>query len=251
MKSYKGKDASYSVTVFDKEYKNMVDLAESFDIDYTKLCTRLRDGRSLEIAVESLLDEKAIVFNGKTYQSTMELCLEYKIPLQILNNRLNLEWSLEKALTTPIRNRDTNEKYEYRGNVYTSKRKLAEAEGFYLSYIITVQKRTGLAFIEALDMVVQFTKQYKGDRPELISNLPYVIYNGKWFNTLRSFCEEVGANSAHLTKFMSRHKVVTHFKALEMMREKPKKYPDCTFKITGYCATPNLDFDNYLKERFG
>ena len=80
-------------------------LATELNLSRTALRKHLDKGRSVEEAIERIHDNNYLVFNGEK-KSREEWCNLYNIKLHNLYSRLHRGWSVEKALTTPERNRN-------------------------------------------------------------------------------------------------------------------------------------------------
>lgn len=245
-------------------------------------------GESLEDAVHSLLTTEPLKFKGKEYPTLARLCNEYGVSAYVVTKRLKRGWSMEDAILRPIEQRASVAEYAYRGETYGTRRELADDYGLTVGYIDGVSKKLGVTYIEALDRLVTFLDQYGGNRPTQISKTPFIIYNDEWFSTLKELCDYVGVTHSAVKGYMRRNGEENHLKALENMttltrdlwidvdtgeqmakdklekkyksgmptlvkkglakKDKIALHPTCTFKVTGYCAIPGLDIDEYLTE---
>lgn len=276
----------FQVTVFGKEHLSMTSLADYYGIDYMLLSARVQKGYELEKAVTELLETEPVMHKGEVYRTLTELCNEYSISISAVGKRLKRGWSLTDAVSDPVQKKNYGGGYRYKGEVYDTKQEAAIGNGITANYIAGLELKTGLDFLESLKLVDEFLADYAGDRPPLISQPPFIIYNGKWINTLKDFCGEVGVTAQELKLYQTRNNCDTYFDALTKMRDlvrvkwvdnatgeratvtqlerkyknkgvdlekmglvtsfEVRTYPGCTFKQTGYCATPKKDFTRHL-----
>lgn len=156
---------------------------------------------------------------------------------------------------------------------------------FSKKHINSVSRSTGLPPSEAINLMSSFIRQYQGNVPSVIRAIPVIIYNGKWINSYEKFIEEVGLKPKEVKKFMQVNNIHDELQAVQQMSSQlqdvcydlrtgktgdigifvlkyrtpipeliakgmvvmksVKMYPS-TYKPTGYCARPLLDFRHYL-----
>lgn len=275
-----------TIIVFGKQHDNIKHLAEHYNLDIATLRTRTKKGEPLEEAVKYLLSKEPIKFEGKEYPSMNRLCEAYLIDSTLVMSRLNNGWALNDAITTPLVHNYTRPKYLINEVYYSSKREACEAHGLTLGFILEAEQSYNLGFEKTLLLLHNFLSNYRGNRPQLIGRLPYVIYNETWYLTQKDFAKEVGLSPVELTKFMTYHGVYSVIEATQMIKTKTRDrwydmetneqvsrkliinkyqlreeailarglavkksvlaYPTCTFNPTGYCATPAKDFKEHL-----
>ncbi|WP_338657341.1 hypothetical protein V6B14_22460 (plasmid) [Sporosarcina psychrophila] len=279
-----------SITVFGKTYKNAIILSEYYGIDYDILIRRISKGHEPETVVTELLNNESIVFEGKIYNNLVELSNDYGVQITSVIKRMQRGWSLNDAVLSPVELRTSKKPYTYRGLSYNTQRELTDANGLSIDIVRTLSRKIGVDYISALDILVNFLNEYKGARPNKISKIPFVIYNGIWIITLKDFCAHVGIEVRDVIAFKRDHNIDTHFETLEAMQKyyrvrwvdqltgeitpqatlvnlyksdikslerqgiavktKMRSYPTIDFNPTGYCATPLLDFEKCLKEKY-
>lgn len=210
------------VTLYGVKYKSLVHLSKEIGIRYESLENRLAEGLTLEEAVDILINTEPIVFNGIKYPTLTALCMEYQIDLVNFRHRINLGWSTRDALLTPIRKTKRKNQIEYRGILYNSKRELAEHFGYTPSMLQVQGKILGLDFIPTLDFLNTFLANYKGNRPNLINKIPYVIYEQQWFPLLKDLCEYIGVEPLQLKTFRRNNPTTSVHDALTQMSELTK-----------------------------
>lgn len=222
------------VTLYGANYKSLVHLSKELGIRYESLENRLDEGMSLEQAVDTLLNTEPIVFNNVTYPTLTSLCMEYQMDLVNFRHRLNLGWSTHDALLTPLRKVKRKQQIEYRGTLYNSKRELAEHFGYTRSFVDVQGRILGLDFIAALDFLNAFLSRYRGNRPNLINKIPYVIYENQWFPMLKDLCGYIGIEPLQLKAFRRNNPTTSVHDALSKMSEltKMKVIDNSTNQIT-------------------
>ena len=121
-------------------------MAKAYHIPDPTLRARIRYGWTLEQALTTPLTRKPIVRKpvctdhlGKEFSSIRQMAEAHGISYQAVLDRLNRGWDTEKALTTPILNKNRHVVVkDHLGNIYPSRRALAKAYG--ISYV-TMQQR--------------------------------------------------------------------------------------------------------------
>jgi hypothetical protein len=275
------------VTVNNREFKNIYEVSNFYGIDYSLLDSRLSRGMKLQEAVEDMLLKEKITLDGVEYNSLTTLCNAYLIGNVIVSARLKYGWSLKDALTRPVKVVSSKVTYSFRGKVYNSQRAMTENYGIQISLVRTFATIHNLSIVTALDILVTFLSHYKGERPKLISKIPVIIYNGKWYDTFKNLYIDICTDSMEVKAIMKTYKIKTSFDALVKMssltiekytdnqtnsiithrdiREKYKmhvenaiirglvrkevfkRYPNLRFYPTEYCATPRADFEVFIE----
>lgn len=97
-----------SVDHLGNRFKSVSALAKNYGISLCGLTLRLKRGMTLEEALTEPISAtkrgvKCTDHLGIEYSSKCEMCKHYNISHQTLKGRLNLGWSLEKALTESVR----------------------------------------------------------------------------------------------------------------------------------------------------
>lgn len=96
-----------------KKFKRKEDMYRSLGLTRAAYSSRIRHGwnRAEALSVPNLHDNcrhrkrKAITFKGQTYWSITEICKKYGINIDTYYKRINNGWSIEDALTIPVRHR--------------------------------------------------------------------------------------------------------------------------------------------------
>ncbi|MEC2463563.1 hypothetical protein P9X10_01430 [Bacillus cereus] len=271
---------SEEIKVFNKTFKTMKELTEFYGFTYSTYTVRIFEkGFTHEQAIKWFLEREEIIFEGKPYKSITDICNHHKMSSKLVFNRIYRGWSIRDAVLKPIRTGKANNKYRFRGIGYNSKREMSEEFGLGDQLVLNFAKKNKINFNEALEILIRFLANYEGDRPQLITTIPSVIYNGVWYDTMINFFKDINVDIRVTSQFMNRHNLDNHLIALSKMKQfKEEKtmdaltgefigiarlcrkyktnnifekgyakkvivqaYPDLNFNPTGYCAVPSLD----------
>lgn len=275
------------VTVFGKTYVSVIEALKHFDVSYERVRHLLMKHYGLEDAIIHCLTNN-IVYSGKTYTKLVDLCSDYGKDSETINTRLRLGWTLYEALNKEKKEPTSSKTVEYRGKLYKSQKELANSYGLHTDMVKAFVRRHKVDYVTAFDIINTFLEPYEGNRPTIISKIPYVIYNGEWLKSSDVLCEICGVTKLNLMPFMTKHKIKNPFDALQKMkdstvdrhilretgkfysvadlqyslkdnvdtlirkgiveRRKIKVYPDCIYNPEGYCATVFQDYKQYLSK---
>lgn len=278
----------HKVTVHGLTFKNKRELAQHYGIDYTKLGIKTVSAEDLKQYVEDELNRELVTYNGGVYGTLDELCIEKGICGAIVTQRMRAGWSLTKALNTRVQSVRNKVSYNYKGVKYKSQRTLAESIGVTTTMVTRLKTRLGIGSVEAVRLVDGFLENYGGNRPHRVANIPFAIYNGRWYGNIKELLESVGTTRESVSGYMRVRGIKEHTDALSLMREETharwvevstgevlgrvalqekyklnvetlaekgiaevrelRVYPNCTYKETEYCATPEADFKIYIRE---
>lgn len=206
-------------------YESLSEIAHTFGLSYYHLSTRIRDGGELESVVKNALSLEPVTYHGRKYESFVDLCSEYQIQPGNVYGRLGYGFSLEEALTRPIKPIGNRDAISYKGEDYESKVALCRAYG--LSYgMVSEQMRTNpLDFLEAFDVFVQFKERIGMPREELLGYIPHCRMNGKLHKSILPILRYVGITSNVFYTYKSRRNYENVFEALKgMQAEKRMAY---------------------------
>lgn len=280
----------YGVEVYGVQHRSLAAVATYYGVDYVQLDRRRWDsGKTAEQVVTEMLATEPLTYEGKEYRSLVSLSTEYGADSATVSARLKRGWTMTAALLKPVAIRTQNT-HTYRGVNYPTQREMVEAHGYTRGYVSNVRQRLGIDYIEALDLLVTFFENYQGDRPKQVTKVPAVIYNGEWVATIRDLCELTGVTRLEMKAYMNNNKLTSHFDALDGMaaamkprwydlttgeytaqtklvadyktsiatleskgmvrRDLVPRFPNCTYNPTGYCATPEKDFNAYIETTY-
>lgn len=107
-------------------YVSTKEMCKHYQIAPTLYRGRLRRGYSvreaLTIPKDALISRVSFTdHRGKTFYSITECAEYYNIPMKTLSYRLNHHWSVEAALTTPVRGRKCK---DHEGNVFSTEKEM-------------------------------------------------------------------------------------------------------------------------------
>lgn len=93
------------------EFSSIEEMCQHYGMRYKTYYDRLKQGWSLEQALTTPLHTRInqdkhilpIDFRGQEYDSVLDMCLAYNISYPVFYRRVYLGWTLERALTEPIK----------------------------------------------------------------------------------------------------------------------------------------------------
>ena len=92
------------IMLWGKKYQSRYEVATAFGIRETSISARIHPrNRTLEEIVLELLQKEPICFEGKSYNTLVELCAEYQVQPCNVFERLKYGKTLEEAIYLPIR----------------------------------------------------------------------------------------------------------------------------------------------------
>ena len=107
------------IMLWGKRYQSRYALAIAFGIRETSISARIHTrNMTLEEIILELLQKEPICFEGKTYNTLVELCAEYQVQPCNVFERLKYGKTLEEAIYLPIRNNGKRYEIVYEGKVY-------------------------------------------------------------------------------------------------------------------------------------
>ena len=173
---------------------------------------------------------------GHIYKNTQEMCNAYNINSTTFRSRLQKNWSLEKALTTPTKQHDIRViKEDHLGHVYDSMQKMCDAYNIHIeTFRSRILKKWDLE--KALTTpTAQFTRISATD------------HNGKKFNSVQNMCEHYNVT---YERFDARRRL--GFKLIECLNIIPLINTKIRNKIINnnltilYCTNPEQQLDKLL-----
>lgn len=183
--------SSTSIKFRGKVYKTYSDLAKDYGFSLSYLSSKLSKGISLEEAVNSYKGHEGFKVDhlGNKFRSVEEMTDYWGISLKAYNKRRDRGWSLEKILTTPVReNPEAKECVDFKGNVFPSMQSMAKEYGVSHASIL-YHTRKGKTPAEALKHLLTEGKakrkvaDHKGN--SFSSNTEMAKYYNVNFDTFR------------------------------------------------------------------
>lgn len=183
------------IEVWGKKFNSVSELAEYYGIgSYVIKPDILKDRERLEKTIIRAYSSK-IEYRGRSYPNLTTLCAHEGVLTQTVYSRLKLGWSLDEAVTVPVIRAKTAS-FMYRGEHFTSRRDLYEKYGINSSLLHSQGKMNPeLSFETLFDIVNTFLETCGGNRPTLVSKIPFVIYNGEWYSNILDFCKACNVTS--------------------------------------------------------
>ena len=115
-----------------KIYRSVAVACHHLGITQRSVARYTEKGISVEQAIEQILKNKkrfsCTDHLGNEFESLKSMALSYWLPPTVLYTRLNRNWDLERALTTPAENPSTKHGWteDYLGNKFESRKAMAE-----------------------------------------------------------------------------------------------------------------------------
>lgn len=111
-----------SLALWGKQYQSLSEIAQTFGMNASCLRIRYRAAKGLEETVRELLEKETIFYKGKEYSGLTELSVAHGFDVATVWDRLKYGFTLERALTQPIRGLNRPElEVEYRGEKFPNK----------------------------------------------------------------------------------------------------------------------------------
>lgn len=135
------------------------------------------------------MKERGITYKRKHYNNYVELSDDYGISKDNLMHRLYLGWSLEESLTRKVSKKQTKNSYKVRGITYSSKTEACIRLGLDTCLVHRTWKYLGSSWEESVEFLLSFIERLGGNRPDIVSFILVVIYNGIWCRDDKEFCK--------------------------------------------------------------
>lgn len=267
------------VTIWGNAYPSVVAACDAYGVTLSSLYGI--GEKDIEQAMSKALS-RTITFKGKQYPSLTSLCVVYGIPAANVYTRLSSGWSLDRALTTPLKKSGKNHGFSFRGKKYATVAECLRFWGIERSFLLNFKRISGCSTpADALEALLAFLSRYDGDRPASLSAIPYVVYNGVWHQNEKSFLQACGITGspkglkgANPFSWMEWVQSLEHMEYLyegesymwgalakkislyvlrrlvstgEIVAHSVKNYPTCSYNPTGYCANIRQDYLAYIQ----
>lgn len=189
-----------------KQYQSLSEIAQTFGLNASCLCTRYRATKELEEIVKDLLEKETIFYKGIEYSGLTELSVAHGFDVIRVWDRLKYGFSLDRALTQPIRELNRPElEVEYQGEKFPNKSCLFRYLGISSSCIYEMMGNHGVDFETAVG-VYRETKERAGiPREKLISYLPVCILNGEFYKTVVEVAKKVKISEGAISTYKHRN----------------------------------------------
>lgn len=224
-----------------KEYDSLSEIAQTFGLSYYHLTAKMRDGGELKEVVKNALSVEPITFQGKEYECLVDLCTECHIQPANVYGRLRLGFTLEEALTRPIKPLGNRTSVSYRGSDYESKVALCREYGISSETVWEQVRTNPLDFLEVFDVFVQLKARIGMSREELLGYIPHCRFNGRLYKTIRPLLKEIGItpNAFYTYKYKKGYENI--FEALKGMQAETR---------TAYLVDGKTMFNVELRKKY-
>lgn len=197
-KSYESLNCQKPI-VWNKEYDSYSQVASVYGVKVHNLIRKVNDGNTIEDAILYLLENEKIQFAGKEYNSIAELSADYKIQPTNVTGRIIQGWTLEEALTRPIRI-TPGFSTEYRGKKYISQISLCRDYGISFACIRELLRtHDTLSFMDMFEVFVKLKEKCLIPKSTQINVIPKCVINGKVYNRLEVFANEVNISTNNIS----------------------------------------------------
>lgn len=209
------------IMLWGKRYQSRYEVATAFGIRETSISARIHTrNRTLEEIVLELLQKEPICFEGKTYNTLVELCAEYQVQPCNVFERLKYGKTLEEAIYLPIRNNGKRYEIEYEGKVYQNAAFLCREYNISKLLVYGQQRyKPEYSFIECFHLVKQLRDECGWSKTEVFAFIPRCKIQGKFYKRISDFASAVGMTRGQIDTYKSRHHHKNMIEALQEMKK--------------------------------
>lgn len=209
------------IMLWGKRYQSRYEVATAFGIRETSISARIHTrNRTLEEIVLELLQKEPICFEGKTYNTLVELCAEYQVQPCNVFERLKYGKTLEEAIYLPIRNNGKRYEIEYEGKVYQNAAFLCREYNISKLLVYGQQRyKSEYSFIECFHLVKQLRDECGWPKTEVFAFIPRCKIQGKFYKRISDFASAVGMTRGQIDTYKSRHHHKNMIEALQEMKK--------------------------------
>lgn len=209
------------IMLWGKRYQSRYEVATAFGIRETSISARIHTrNRTLEEIVLELLQKEPICFEGKTYNTLVELCAEYQVQPCNVFERLKYGKTLEEAIYLPIRNNGKRYEIEYEGKVYQNAAFLCREYNSSKLLVYGQQRyKSEYSFIECFHLVKQLRDECGWPKTEVFAFIPRCKIQGKFYKRISDFASAVGMTRGQIDTYKSRHHHKNMIEALQEMKK--------------------------------
>lgn len=207
------------IMLWGKRYQSRYALAIAFGIRETSISARIHTrNMTLEEIILELLQKEPICFEGKTYNTLVELCAEYQVQPCNVFERLKYGKTLEEAIYLPIRNNGKRYEIVYEGKVYQNAAFLCREYNISKLLVYGQQRyKPEYSFIECFRLVKQLRDECGWPNTEVFAFIPRCKIQGKFYKRISDFASAVGMTRGQIDTYKSRHHHKNMIEALQEM----------------------------------
>lgn len=206
------------ITFHNRKFSTLAEIADNYGVDksiFLKICQKCRETKGLDYCLDKAMKERGIFYKGKHYASYVELSADYGLTKDNLMQRLYLGWSLHDALITKVTKRATKNTYKIRGINYNSKSEACNTLGLDTSLVNRTCNYLGLSWGETAEFLLNFVEKLGGERPNVVSFIPVVVYNNKWYKDDKEFCRACNVDYIYFRDFKITHPSTNSLEAMK------------------------------------
>lgn len=175
------------ITYNGKQYSSIKTLCKEKNLSYAMVTQRLKKGLSLKEAIETPLKKHrngiSVFYKGTEYPSLRNLAMSKNVPYHVVQMRVKKGMSVEDAIDIPIGELMGND-IQFQGKKYSSFSKLCKE--YNISTTIALSRMNmGWSLEKTLLTPVRKTKN---------NYIPELLYNNKEYTSLKSLCDDIGAD---------------------------------------------------------
>ena len=209
------------IMLWGKKYQSRYEVATAFGIRETSISARIHTrNRTLEEIVHELLLKEPICFEGKSYNTLVELCAEYQVQPCNVFERLKYGKTLEEAIYLPIRNNGKRYEIVYEGKVYQNAAFLCREYNISKLLVYGQQRyKPEYSFIECFRLVKQLRDECGWPKTEVFAFIPRCKIQGKFYKRISDFASAVGMTRGQIDTYKSRHHHKNMIEALQEMKK--------------------------------
>lgn len=178
-----GSSKQYKLKYKGKSYTGYHTLAEDLGLPVSYVYLGISKGKTIEELERGYISKKVTDHLGSMFNSRKDMLSHWGISYDVYRHRKGKGWSLERILTTPVKKfREVKEYSDFKGNVYSSATKIANAYGVSVMTFLSLIDE-GKTSEEATYLL---SKNYKKPRKEgeISKNRKYKDHLGNIYPTL-------------------------------------------------------------------
>ncbi|MNV54205.1 hypothetical protein D3C71_1463820 [compost metagenome] len=161
---------------------------------------------SLEEAMNYCLSY-GVTYKGDYFKTLSDLCSAKGVLYLNVKARLTLGWSLEDAITRPLE-KGGGSVCKYKGIQYRSKAELCREYKISPSIVNGFLKlNKDVDWLNAFELLESFINTLPGNRPDIITRLPFIIYDNVWYSKLVDFLSSCGVNEMQYRHVKDKYKI--------------------------------------------
>lgn len=247
---------------FNKPFKSFSEISEYCGIKENVLQMiyfRNKNRNDFEQEVLKRMTTEPITFDGIEYESLAVLCGKHKIDYPTFIRRVRIEGkSFQEALITPIQV-GKGLKRTFRGVDYPNIRELYNNYNYSRSLDSSFKKIfPEMDSIQVFDYYLKFIEE-NGLEPneEMLTTIPMVYYEGKYYNRAITFYEEIGITSRNISHEktakenigLELEQIILNMATRINKHTGELRFPNCTINPKGKLLFVKNQFEEHMKSK--